>query len=140
MPSNNISPSASLGLLLMRIGSAALLVFGHGWGKLVHFSEKSATFADPLHIGHGRSLALTVFAEVICATLVGLGFATRFAAAVIVIQFAVIVLVLQHGAPFGDRELALIYAMPFLCLVFTGGGAYALDTRFGPKLKFGGGK
>jgi putative oxidoreductase len=140
MPGSNQSSSASFGLLLMRVGASALLLFGHGWGKLVHFSEKSATFADPLHIGHSRSLALTVFAEVICAILVGLGFATRFAAAVLVIQFAVIVLVVMHGAPFGDRELALIYAMPFLCLMFTGGGAYALDTRFGPKLKFGGGK
>ena len=29
---------------------------------------------------------------------------------------------------------------PFLCLIFTGGGAYALDARYAPKLKFGGGK
>jgi len=140
MPGNNFSPSASSGLLLMRVGSAALLVFGHGWGKLVHFSEKAPKFADPLHIGTGRSLALTIFAEVICATLVGLGFATRFASAVIVIMFTVITFVVMRGAAFDDRELAMIYAMPFLCLMFTGGGAYALDTRFGPKLKFGGGK
>lgn len=140
MSGNNFSPTASVGLLLMRLGAAALLVFGHGWDKLMHFSARAAKFPDPLHIGPGRSLALTIFAEVVCATLVGLGFATRFAAAVIVIQFAVIVLVLMHSAPFGDRELALTYMLPFLCLMFTGGGAYALDAKYGPKVKFGGGK
>jgi len=140
MSGNSFSPTASVGLLLMRLGAAALLVFGHGWDKLVHFSAHAAKFPDPLHIGHERSLAMAVFAEVVCATLAGLGFVTRFASAVIVIQFAVIVLVLMHGAPFGDRELAMIYALPFLCLVFTGGGAYSIDARYGPKVKFGGGK
>jgi uncharacterized membrane protein YphA (DoxX/SURF4 family) len=67
-----------------------------------------------------------------------LGFATRFAAAVVVFMFLVILGMVTRGAPFDERELAVLYLLPFLCLVFTGGGNYALDARWGPKVKFGG--
>jgi putative oxidoreductase len=122
----------------MRVGAGALLIYGHGWPKLMHFSERAGRFADPLHIGHDRSLMLAIFAELICAAAVILGFATRFAAAVIVILFAVILAAVTRGAPYDERELAMIYCVPFLCLVFTGGGNFALDARWGPKVKFGG--
>jgi putative oxidoreductase len=123
----------------MRLGAGALLIYGHGWPKLMHYSERAGRFPDPLHVGHDRSLMMTIFAELVCAAAVMLGFGTRFAAAVVVFLFAVILGWVTRGQPFADRELAMVYVLPFLCLVFTGGGAYALDARYGPKLKFGGG-
>jgi putative oxidoreductase len=138
MPGSSSSPASSFGLLLLRVGAGALLVIGHGWPKLMQFSQLAPKWVDPLHIGHDRSLMLTIFAEVFCAAMVALGFATRFASAVIVIMFGIIVFVVSHGKPFSDRELAIVYALPFLCLMFTGGGGYALDASYGPKLKFGG--
>ena len=87
----------------------------------------------------GREM-LTILAEVVCAMLVAIGFATRFAAAVIVIMFAVIMFAVIPSAPFGDRELALFYGSVYVCIVLTGPGAYAVDARYGPKVKFGGGK
>jgi putative oxidoreductase len=137
MPGSQTSPTASIGLLLMRIGAGALLIYGHGWPKLMHYTERAGRFSDPLHIGSDRSLMLTIFAEFVCAAAVVLGFATRFAAGVIVILFAVILGVVTRGEPFSEREMAMIYCLPFLCLVFTGGGNYALDARWGPKVKFG---
>ncbi|HTO91658.1 MAG TPA: DoxX family protein [Candidatus Sulfotelmatobacter sp.] len=138
MPGSNSSPAASFGLLLLRVGAGGMLAVNHGWTKLMHFSQLAPKWADPLHIGHDRSLMLTIFAEVGCAALVALGFATRFAAAILVFMFGMIVLVVLRGHPFSDRELAIVYALPFLCLVFTGGGGYALDANYGPKVKFGG--
>jgi putative oxidoreductase len=140
MPAPNFSPAASLGLLLLRVVTGALLIYGHGWGKLMSFSERAARFPDPLHIGHDRSLMLVVFAEVGCALFVALGFATRFAAAVLAIMFTIIVTVIHRGDPFGEIELALLYGTVYLCVVFTGAGGYALDAKYGPKVKFGGGK
>ena len=140
MPGSNASPAASFGLLGMRVVTGLLLLYGHGWGKLMHFSERAGRFADPLHVGHDRSLALAVFAEVFCAALVAIGFATRFAAAVLVILFGVIqFVVVAHGA-FDERELAALYGIVYFALMLTGPGAYAVDARWGPKVKFGGGK
>src|SRR5262249_26834132 len=100
MAGSQTSPTASLGLLFMRIGAGALLIYGHGWPKLTHFTERAGRFADPLHIGNERSMMLAVFAECVCAAAVILGFATRFAAAVLVIFFTIIVSMVHRGAPF----------------------------------------
>jgi len=140
MPGSNPSPAASFGLLVLRVVTGALLVSGHGWGKLTHFSERATRFADPLHIGTDRSLMLAIFAEVACAALVAIGFGTRFAAAVLVFLFAVIQFVVLSGAGLKDRELGALYGVVYLALMLTGPGAYALDARWGPKVKFGGGK
>jgi len=117
-----------------------MLVYGHGWGKLMHYSERASRFTDPLHVGHERSLMLAVFAEVVCAILVAIGFATRFAAAILAGFFAIILTMVIRGAPFDEKELALFYSCAYLCLMLTGPGAYAVDARFGPRVKFGGGK
>jgi putative oxidoreductase len=140
MPGTSFSPAASFGLLVLRVGAGAMLIYGHGWGKLMHFSERAARFADPLHVGHERSLMLAIFAEVVCAALVAVGFATRFAAAALAVFFGIILTMVIAHDPFGDRELAYFYAFAYLCLMLTGPGAYAVDARFGPKVKFGGGK
>lgn len=140
MPGSNTSPAASFGLLVLRVVSGAMLLYAHGWGKLAHFSERAGGFSDPLHVGSDRSLALTIFAEVACSVLVAIGFATRFAAAVLVFLFGVIQFVVMAGQPFDKRELGILYGVIYLAIVLTGPGAYAVDSRWGPKVKFGGGK
>jgi putative oxidoreductase len=140
MSGSNGSPAASFGLLVLRVTSGAMLVLAHGWPKLMGWAERSKTFADPLHIGHDRSLMLVIFAEVLCASLVAIGFATRFAAAVLVILFSVIVFSIHAGDPFSKKELPILYGVVYLALACIGPGGYALDARWGPKVKFGGGK
>ena len=121
--------AASLGLLILRLGAGGMLVFGHGWGKLLAFADKSQGFPDPLGIGHLPSMAGTVGAEVVCAALVAVGLATRLAALPVVFTMVVAGFVVNAGAPWGEKELAAIYLVPFLALVFTGPGAYSLDAK-----------
>ena len=45
------SLAPALGLLLLRLGAGGLLLYGHGWAKLMHYSERAAHFPDPLGIG-----------------------------------------------------------------------------------------
>jgi len=124
----------SLGLLVLRLGAGGPLLFGHGWGKLAHFSERASRFADPLHVGAPASLALTVFAEVFCSAAVALGLGTRVAALVLTGFFAVLVFV-HHGAdPFKQRELALVYGVPFLALLLIGPGRFSLDAWLARRL------
>jgi putative oxidoreductase len=57
-----------------------------------------------------------------------LGLATRLAAAP-VIFFLLVGAFVQNGAEsFSDKELALVYLVPFVALTLTGGGHYAFDT------------
>jgi hypothetical protein len=81
--------AAALGLLVLRLGAGGLLLFGHGWGKIVRYGERAATFADPLGVGPAWSLALVVLAEVPCAGPVMAGLLTRAAAVPIVVFLCV---------------------------------------------------
>lgn len=132
--------SLSLGLLILRLAAGGMLIYGHGWGKLTHFAERSQTFSDPIGLGSPVSLGLAVFAEVFCAALVMIGFATRLAATPPAFLLAVAVFIHHADDPFQRKELALIYFAAFLTLVFTGGGRYGLDAKFSPRLSFRGGK
>jgi putative oxidoreductase len=118
-------------LLALRVWFGASLVALHGWGKLTSYTERMDRFADPFGIGSPASLALSVFAEVVCASLLCLGLFTRFAAAVCVINMTV-AFVYAHGASFtGPRngELAFMYLGAFVTLLLAGAGRFSLDGK-----------
>ncbi len=122
----------SFGLLLLRLVMGGLMLVNHGWGKLVNFGERSATFSDPLGIGSSASLALAVFAEVFCSVALILGFLTRATAIPLVITMWVAAFLHHAADPWSKKELAVVYSAAFLVLVFTGGGALSLDQILDP--------
>jgi len=120
----------SLALLVLRVGAGGLMLAGHGWAKLVGFTDKLSTFPDPLGIGPGFSLALATFAEVLCSFLLIIGLATRFAAAALLTTMLVAVVLVHADDPFSKKELALVYIVPFFALVLAGGGDYSIDATW----------
>jgi putative oxidoreductase len=127
MSATRVTP-LDFGLLLLRLGAAGLLFFGHGWPKLATFAAKSATFPDPLGMGPAMSLGLVVFAEVACSVLVAIGLFTRLAVAPILIFFAVAVFVQHAHDPWSKKEFVLIYSLPFLALLLAGPGSLSVDA------------
>src|SRR5688500_226551 len=95
----------AVGLVILRVGSGGFMLVMHGWGKLVSFGARSATFSDPLGVGSTLSLALAVFAEVFCAIAVMLGLATRGAAAMLVITMWVAAFLHHAADPWSKKEL-----------------------------------
>lgn len=118
----------SLGLLILRLVAGGLMVFAHGWGKLVGFSEKAEKFADPIGLGGTASLGLAVFAEVFCAIAIVVGFATRVASIPLITTMAVAAFVVHGNAPIKEGEMALIYGAAFALLLFTGAGSFSIDN------------
>ncbi len=119
-----------LGLLIFRIGIAALTLT-HGIPKLIKaFSGDEIRFADPLGMGEVVSFTFAIFAEFICSVLIILGLGTRLAAIPLIITMAVIVFIVHLSDGFGSQELPLLYLLGFLLLFFTGGGKYSLDWYF----------
>ena len=119
----------SIGLLLLRILPAGLMLAAHGWSKLKSFGELSQKFPDPIGLGSPVSLSLAVFAEVFCAIALMLGLFTRAAAIPLVITMLVAAFVIHGDDPFQKKEFALIYAVPFLVLIFTGAGKFSIDSK-----------
>lgn len=118
----------SFGLLLLRVSLGGMMLCAHGWGKLTSFSEQYPTFPDPLGVGSMTSMLLVIFAEFFCSLAIILGLGTRFAALPLVITMLVAAAVIHADDPWGKKEFALLYLIPFLSLVFTGAGKYSLDA------------
>jgi putative oxidoreductase len=128
-PNHDPPPNrASLALLVLRLGAGLTLLMGHGWGKLMNFGERSATFSDPIGLGPAASLGMTVFAEVICALAVTIGLFTRLATIPLLILFTVLILIHHADDPFRQKELALMFAVPFLTILIAGPGRYSVDA------------
>ncbi len=124
----NSEPVAlDFGLLLLRVLAGGGMIYGHGWGKLMHFSDKMDSFGDPIGLGSTVSLVLVVFAEVICSVLVMLGLWLRLSTVPLVAVMGVAAFVSHGSDPFGDMELALIYFGAFVTLFFCGSGRFAID-------------
>ena len=125
----------SAGLLVLRAWLGLSLLLLHGKGKLLGFSEMSGKFADPLGVGTTTSLALTVFAEVVCAALLVVGLFTRFAAAVLAFTMGVAFIAAHKGVLSGpgNGELAFIYLAGFVAIFVAGGGRFAIDAWLGKK-------
>lgn len=117
-----------LSLLILRIAGGALMLT-HGIGKIAPlFGSDPIQFPDPIGLGATTSLALTVFAEVVCAALLILGLATRFAAIPLLITMLVAVFVVHIADPFANQELPLLYASIYLVILIAGAGKFSIDN------------
>jgi len=119
-----------LGQLILRVWLGLTIMINHGIPKMMKFNEMAASFPDPLGVGSKFSLGLALFAEVLCAALLVVGFMARFAALTLAITMGVAFL-LVHKASLaagpGSGELAFMYLAGFLTLLFTGAGRYSVD-------------
>jgi len=119
--------SEDFGYLVLRVGAGGSILWQHGWPKIMHFSERMDDFADPLGIGSAFSLILILLAEVLCAALIVLGLWTRIACVPLIIGMAVIAFMVKGDADLGEKELAVVYLVAFIALLFTGSGRFAID-------------
>jgi len=122
----NTSSNSDLGLLVLRIIGGGLMLV-HGIPKLMKLLKGDFAFADPIGIGAGFSLGLTVFAEFVCALLILIGFKSRLAAIPLMITMLVASLIVHGADPFGKKELALIYFGIYLAIFMLGSGKYSFD-------------
>jgi putative oxidoreductase len=84
-------------------------------------------FGDPIGIGEGPSLVLTVFAELVCGVLLALGLFTRAALIPLIVTMAVAVFIVHGPDPLADKEFAILYLVPYVALFFYGPGKFSLD-------------
>ena len=118
----------NLGLLILRVAAGGSMLLFHGISKAESFGTLKTSFPDPLGVGSTASLALVVFAEVLCAGLLILGFFTRLAAVPLIVTMAVAVFVQQGNDPWADRELPMLFLAAFTAVFFLGAGRASLDS------------
>lgn len=140
-----LDASTSIGLLLLRVGICAYMI-SHGWGKAqMVLRGDFDNFGDPIGLGNHLSLILAAGAEFVCPLLVLVGLLTRLSALPVVFTMIIAAFVVHANDPWsmgtaaerfmsgqsqswGSKEPALLFAIPFLALVFTGPGKLSIDA------------
>lgn len=125
------------GQLLLRLGVGLMLLFIHGRHKLEGAAdtlwhgtpwslvEEIAQMHVPAPLA--AAIAATVV-QCLCSLLLIVGLYTRISAALLVIVLCVATL--QNLVTHRDPQLALLYTLIVLSLVFLGGGRFSLDARW----------
>ncbi len=117
----------SIVLLIVRLGAGGMILT-HGIPKIGRlFGEGPVKFADPFGLGPTISLGLAVFAEVICAVLIIVGFKTRLATVPLMITMLTAAFYAHWDDPFGRKELPLLFFLVFLAILAFGAGRYSID-------------
>lgn len=123
---------------LIRVTAGAILLT-HGWPKVVAGVQ---VFAANSLAKRGIEPALffayvVVFLETVGAVLIMLGLFTRVIAALLVIEFIVIIFVqMPNGYSWINRgyEYPLFWGLIFVAMVLRGGGPYSLDRKLGREI------
>jgi len=115
-------------LLMLRVGTALFMIVGHGWPKLLLFlSGEPIQFISFLGMSPETSLALAVFAEVLCSVLILVGLGTRVAVLPLLVTMLVAVFYFHAGDPIVKQEMGLHYILVYILLFFTGSGKISAD-------------
>lgn len=124
---NYSSAAFNLSMLLLRVGFGLLIIIRHGLPKLQNFSTMQSQFYNFMGLGTQFSLALVIFAELICGFFILLGLFTRLAAIPLIITMLVVIFGRNAGEPLEDSEMAIMYLSAFLFLLFCGPGRISVD-------------
>lgn len=132
----NLGNFRDFGLLLLRALFGLYLAFGHGLGKITGGPEQWAGLGGTMEI-FGLGFAPTFWgfmaavAEFVGALLVAIGLLTRPAALLVTLNMSVAATAHITGAIDGGPEMALLYGIVFLSLLFIGPGKYSVDEIVG---------
>ena len=118
----------SIGLAALRVGASAMMLT-HGFPKFQKLISGDFEFANPIGIGESPSLFLTVIGEFIAPMMIIVGYKTRIAAVPTVLTMLVAAFIVHRADAFGQKELALLYALVFTVVLLLGPGKYSLDKR-----------
>jgi len=118
--------NVDIALLILRLVIGVLMLV-HGFPKMLTlFSGEPIQF--PALVGTPEvSLAMAVFAEVVCSLLIIFGLGTRLATIPLIITMLVAVFLVHGADPFAKQEMGIHYLVSYVVLLITGSGKYSID-------------
>ena len=134
-------PAASLGYLFLRVSAGVMIFYIHGWHKLEGWIsylqhgtpwklvEEVAGMHFPAPLASAVAATLVQFS---CSLFIVVGLFTRINAALLLCALSGAIL--QNLLAGRDPQLAVLYSLVVLTIVFMGGGKYSLDARLSERL------
>ena len=123
--------AVNAGMLILRLGLGSLILAGHGFQKITHFSETAQHMPNLLGMGGTVNAALIIFAEFFCSLFLILGLFTRFACIPLIIAMSVALYKVAHLNFLGQGQLASLYLTGFIAILLIGPGKVSVDGMMG---------
>jgi putative oxidoreductase len=119
--------------------AAGLILAVHGWGKIARGPEAMAPVFEKLGYQHPLLVVyVLILIEFFGGLAIAAGLFTRFFAAAVTIEMAVIMFAhyLPNGFSWLNRgyEFVLLWGLVTLAIWWRGGGPYSLDRKLGREL------
>ena len=122
--------SINTAMTVLRLGLGILMI-RHGFEKLSNFSATAQHMPNILNMGGTVNASLVIFAEFFCSMFLILGLFTRLACIPLIITMAVALVKAHHSNIFGEGELAALYLVGYITLLFVGPGRVSVDAMIG---------
>ena len=127
---NWLERNADLGVLFLRLIVAAVLIEGtydnvFSWARMVEFEKFLAAQNVPMPL---VGAVLSAWAQFLCGFLILFGAATRFAGAVMTINFIAAYAIAHMGTSFTESRLVLLMLASSLFFLFHGAGRMSVDA------------
>jgi len=121
--------------LLLRLGFGFYMLLGHGIPKIPRLFADEVRFASVFGMPPFMSLLLAVFAEVVCAVAIIVGFKTKWAVIPLIFTMLVAGLYIHWNDPWfavnaaggSSKEMAMLFLFGYLGVYFLGSGKYSVD-------------
>jgi putative oxidoreductase len=126
-----IKRNPDVGVLLLRLFVSVRLLYGvldniTNWSRMLEFKDFLQLFHFPMPL---VSAVVSVYAQAIAAVLIGVGWKIRWAAVLMIINFAVAVLVVHRGQSFEQMTPPLALLFSSTLFLFAGAGRYSADRE-----------
>lgn len=123
------SSKSDFGILIIRLFIGLRIIYGSfdniiSWNRMMEFSNFLEVNNLPLPI---FCAVLSVYAQLICAILILIGYKTRFAAFILVFNFIVAIVIVHSNDSIEVMTPALAMLFISFGLLFTGAGKWAIE-------------
>jgi len=120
--------SANWGILILCVGTS-LLMMRYEISKLERSMAGDKGFADPFGLCEEFTLALTIFAELICSVLLLAGLFTKAVLTPLIFTMLVALLIIHSDDPFDTKEPPIVFLIPYFTIFLTGPGRFSFDHK-----------
>jgi len=126
-----LEKNKDVGVFLLRIFIALRLIYGVqdnilSWSRMLEFRDFLQKFHFPLPLS---SAVISVYAQFLCAVLILIGWKTRYAALVLIINFMIAWIMVDRHGSIEDMTPALSILFCSFLFLFQGAGRFSIEER-----------
>ena len=130
--------TSDLAYLIVRV-TVGVMLLPHGWAKVTAGTTGVSTYFARLGLEPSWIFtAIAMFNEVIGAILIAIGLFTRPIAALIVIEFLILLFVVHvprgYGMAVNGVEFPLFWLLMLIAVMMRGGGPWSADRAIGKEI------